>query len=169
MSSQVTYWHCGTDKACSFRNSRTCHLDKLIWVKTMLAKNDMCGPLLQFTLYLCQFCGLVEQERQVREWMSVIGPVILSSFLAYVGFCQCLANMSWKSQVLAEYRCIKCVYTWAVVAGSKIISSGYDLLFGCCNMLSISHAALAFMSILHGHSLSLMPIAAQVVSGEAVE
>lgn len=61
------------------------------------------------------------------------------------------------------------IYTWAVEAGSKIVLVGSDLLFGCCNMLSVTHAAFAFMSILHGHSLSLMPTAAWVVSGEAVE
>ena len=38
VSFQVTYWHCGTNKGCSSRNLCICHCEKLIWVKTFLAK-----------------------------------------------------------------------------------------------------------------------------------
>lgn len=67
VSSQVTYWHCRTNKGCSSRNPCTCHWEKLIWVKNFPSKNDEIGPTMQFTLYLCQIRGVIEQETQVWE------------------------------------------------------------------------------------------------------
>lgn len=64
------------------------------------------------------------------------------------------------TRVLAEWRCIQCIFTWAAVVGSKVISVASDLIFGFCDMLLTTCMASAFMSILRGHSLSLMPVAA---------
>lgn len=64
--------------------------------------------------------------------------------------------------VLAEWRCIQCIFTWAAVVGSKVISVPSDFVFDSCDMLLITCTVSAFMSILHGHSLSLMPLVAQV-------
>lgn len=96
--------------------------------------------------------------------MAEMGSVIIHSWLmlAFVN-----GNTAWQS-LWSRYRSAGRMQVHSVhiylgsMVGSKVISVASELIFGSCDMLLITRTASAFTSILHGHSLSPIPIAAQV-------